>query len=159
MASLKFVEYHNVTGKVYQASGNTFTFDPNPRQIKKEVSVKWRIRRAGYEKKIERARFRYNEKIVLTILGSCQADKRDELEWYAKRDSLYLVKNLSMKTYHAEQTSDSDAAEPSDYASAKTQGEESFYVVIEKALFTQNEAKLDWYDYQLTVRRVHDTRH
>jgi len=159
MAYLSLVEYHSVSAKVYSASGNTLVFNPSPRSIKKDISVKWRVRRAGYEKKIERSRFRYNEKITFTVTGSCPTDKRNEIEWFVKRDSLFLVQNLDLKTYHAEYTSDSDAAEPSSWAAAKIQGEETVYVIIEKSSFTQREAKVSWYDYVLTLRRVHLTRH
>lgn len=157
MPTLKLVEYHRDNN--YIVLGNTFSFDPDPASIKKDVAVKWRIRRAGYEKKIERGRFRYNEKIAYTVKGSCTKDKRDEIEWFAKRDAIFKVVGCELKTYHSAQTDDSDAATPTTYAAAKTQGEETVFVVFESTNFTQNEAKKDWMDYQLVLRRVHQTRH
>lgn len=169
MTTLTFVEYHNISGKNYDTDedeGNpsgTFYFIPNPKSIKKDVDVKWRIRRAGYEKKIERARFRYNEKIQLVITGSCNAAKRDEIEFYSKRDSLFKVLSLDMKTYHAEDTEDCEG-EGKPWHNNPV--EESFFVIIVKVAFTQREAKVDpnnpargWYDYSLTVKRIHTTRH
>lgn len=154
MTNLTLLEYHMQSG-TYSPSGNTFTFDPNPNNIKKSVSVKWRIRRPGYGNKVERARFRYNEKIEFTITGSCNANKRDELEWFSKRDSLFRIENWPMPTYHSEWTPDVPVATPPNFASAP---EENVYFVIESTDFTQTEAKLDWFDYSLKVVRVHPTR-
>lgn len=154
---LKLEEYHR-NGN-YQTAGNVFTFDPQPRNIKKAVSVKWRIRRPGFEKKIERARFRYNEKITYSITGSCVADKRDEIEWYAKRDAIFKLLNCTLKTYHSQETDDQGPGTPDTYTSAKAQGEETVFVVFESCSFTRTEAKVNWYDYTIKLRRVHQTRH
>ncbi len=159
MPSIVFVELHNVGQKTYSLSGNSFTFDPAPRNIQKAVEVKWRIRRPGYTKKVERARYRYNETIVFSITGACTGAKRDELEWYAKRDALYRIDNLDLKTYHSEKTADSTAYTPSSWSEAQSQGEETVYVVFEKVSFTLTEAKIDWFEYKITARRVHLTRH
>jgi len=159
MPHIVLLEYHNVSGTTYSQSGNSFTFDPDPKSIKKHVEVKWRVRRAGMEKKIERVRFRYNEKMEFTLTGSCSETKRDELEWYAKRDSLFRLDNCTMRTYHSEETEDQGPGTPNNWAAAQSQGEETVYVVIEKAEFNQKEGKTDWYDYSLELRRCHLTRH
>jgi len=165
MPKLTLVEYHNIGEKTYSASGNSLVFDPAPRSVKKDVAVKWRIRRPGYEKKLERARYRYNEKIGLTIVGACKGEKRDELEWFAKRDSLYKIGQgagdgeLTMVTYHSEQTDDVSEGTPATWAAAKAQGPETFYAVFDSITFTQLEARIDWYQYTIKMKRVHLTRH
>lgn len=158
MPTLQLIEYPKRLGTHvdYLTPANTFTFDPQPRNIKKEVSVKWRIRRPGYEKKLERARFRHNEKIVFTISGSCGKSKRDELEFYAKRDSLFKLVGCDMKTYHSQQTEDESDPTPQNFASAT---EETVFLVFESATFTQLEARPNFFEYQLKLRRVHQTRH
>lgn len=158
MPNLQLVEYPKNLGSHvdYLTPANTFTFDPQPRSIKKNVSVKWRIRRPGYMKKIERARFRYNEKISFTITGSCSKTKRDEIEFYAKRDSLFELVNCNMKTYHSQETEDEQGATPQDFDSAST---ETVYVVFESANFTEKEARPTFFDYTIKLRRVHQKNH
>jgi len=160
MANIELVEYHHESGITYSSVGcGTFIFDPDPKSLKKSVEVKWRIRRAGYEMKVERARFRFNEKIEYTLVGSCTGSKRDELEWYSKRDSIFKLVNCVLKTYHSEQTDDEPAGTPPTWEAAQSQGEEFVYVIISKTEFTQKEAKTDWYDYSVELRRVSLTRH
>lgn len=165
MSAISLVEYHRV-GEAYQPSGNTFTFGAGvprmhkPRSIKKDIEVKWRIRRPGHEAKIERARFRYNEKIELTLSGACKGEYRAQLEWFAKRDSLFRVTGLPLKTYHSEETPDCQmGGTPSSWPAAKALGEEEFFVVFESTNFTLAEALEDWYEYSIKFRRVHLARH
>lgn len=160
MPNIELVEYWSgVTSGSYVASGNTFTFDPRPATVNKDVSVKWRIRRPGYRRKEERGRFRYNEKIQFKITGSCRQEKRRELEWYVKRDSVFKLQNSDMETPHAEQTSDSNAAAFRYWTDASGESNEDVYLIFESAKFTQLEAKIDWFNYTLTLRRVSLTRH
>lgn len=168
--TLKLIEYWSGVGAGYQLSGNTFTFDPGPGNLSKDVSVKWRIRRPGYQRKIERARFRFNEKIEFRITGSCNQEQRNYLEWLSKRDSLFRLIGCEMLTIHAEQTSDCDCGAYQSWSDAKTQvcnpdslpdpeTGEQILVVFKSAKFVQKEAKINWYDYILTLQRVHLTRH
>jgi len=170
MPNLELVEYWSGVGDGYQLSGNTFTFNPKPISLTKDVSVKWRIRRPGYQRKIERARFRYNEKISFKVTGSCSQSKRNEIEWYTKRDALFKLVNCDMLTIPAQETSDADygASENAkrywSYAKDFNYGEGAsagapVYVVFESAKFSQKEGKVDWFDYIVTLRRVHLTRH
>jgi len=160
MAVLQLVEYWSGVSTGYVLSGNTFIFEPTPASVNKDVSVKWRVRRPGYKRKEERGRFRHNEKIQFKISGSCRQEKRRELEWYVKRDSLFLLQNSDMLTPHSEQTSDSSAASYRYWtAEAKAKDNETVYLIFESAKFTQKEAKTNWFDYQLTLRRVSLVRH
>lgn len=159
MPNLELVEYWAHVSTGYVASGNTLTFSPAPISLTKDITVKWRIRRPGFQRKLERARFRYNEKISFKASGSCNAEKRNEIEWYAKRDSLFRLVNCDMTTFLAEETSDTDENAYQYWTEAKAQPEAVVYMVFESAKFTQREGKIDWFDYIVTLRRVHLTRH
>jgi len=174
MANISLVEYWAHVSTGYQLSGNTLVFDPLPNSVVKSVKVKWRLRRPGFQRKIERGRFRYNEEITFAVTGSCPQEKRDEIEFYSKRDSLFKIINCDMKTYHTEQTSDSTNPPDSGteiptyqlYTNCKNQdcGEgagmgEPVFVIFEDAKFTQKEGKTDWFDYAITLHRVHLGRH
>jgi len=159
MPNLSLIElWSGITEGSYVESGNTFTFDPKPNSVDKSVQVKWRIRRPGYSKKLERARFRFNEKIEFKIAGSCPGAKRDEMEWYTKRDSIFRVEVLDMNTYHAEMAGDSEEAAQRYWANVTSNDLEEVYVVIENTKFSQAEAKQDWFSYTMTLRRIHKTR-
>jgi len=159
MPTLELVEYWAHTNSGYSASGNTLVFSPAPISLTKDVTVKWRIRRPGFQRKVERARFRYNEKIQFKASGSCNAEKRNEIEWYSKRDSLFKLQNCDMDTFLAEETSDTDENAYQYWIEAKGQAQAIVYLVFESAKFTQREGKIDWFDYVVTLRRVHLTRH
>jgi len=172
---LKEYRWNSNERKFNTASGGTLIISPGPRSIKKSVKTTWRKRRAGLHKKIERGKWRVNEEIVWTVEGECDNDKRREIEFYSKRNSLYEVLNTpempdSFWTPYAVHTEDSKdrggGTQEWTYWNNPTNTEdEKIYVLFEKINFTEREGKFSnksatgtWISYTLTLKRVNPAR-
>lgn len=148
------IEYHWVSWAVgYQATGNTFTFDPSPAKIDKSATVFWKVRKArGPHNFLQKARYRGQKVISWKLSGILKVKDIKKLEAFAKRHSKFKFQT-DIKSPGPE---DSNTSEP-DYPPLTGQ-EPDEYVVITAFRFIQAEFKgskgKEFVKYDLTLQRV-----
>jgi len=119
----------------------TLDLIPKPRRIRKEVKREWRIRHIG-RRILRKKKFRRREHIDFTFDGSCRDALRSQLEYYAKQHAVFELTNIDLDT--------------PDYTSStwNPNSLETVFVVIEKLTLEQIEARPDWFNYSMTLKRV-----
>lgn len=149
MASLKMREYL-WTGSSYQDQGITYTWNPLPKSVSKEVEVQKRVMHRG-RKKLKKYKYRIRETMTFTLSGSCPSEAKAEstdltrrkIEWLSKRNSKFKI------------IIDEDTLEIFKSPSPENlYNNENLFVVFKDVKFTLTEGKIGWYDYNITLERV-----
>jgi len=153
---LKLQEYA-WDGTNWKDTGIYFTFDPNPSGVTKETKVEWRARFSGLYCLYPRCKYRFRRTVTFTLKGACTGAKREELEFYAMRNSKFKVDNTSWAGLTSpEYYSQKDVYNPYDHPWQGATGHplQTLYVMFQELTADLAEGKVDWFTYTLKLQVV-----
>jgi len=144
-------------GSNYVLSG-TLVFSPDPSKIEKICKVQWRARHFGTKYTYPRAKYRYRREIVFKLEGGCSGSKREELEFFAMRNSKFKIDNTSIGYLKSpEYYSDRDT-HPANNPKPTNFTYQTLYVMFEEIRFTADPGKEDWFNYSITLKVVNNEK-
>jgi len=169
-------------GSSYVASGGILRFKDDStwgskkylcmiRDIKKTETRAWRIRQT-MSSYVARAKIKEKVEIKYSITGTCNGNKRSELDFYTRRKAKFRIQGdegatltklgswmstpgLSASTFPLE------TYNPDSNSSEEYLGTQRFYVVIDNVSFSKSEGKAvfgdeekDLYDFTIELTRI-----